>query len=411
MQLNVDNPVALKSEKIINNRLLCTAALTSGAAIATSTALQNIGATLLVFGVLFTPGILVLLKNEIQKPFSIVGLTIGVALLLGAIGTSAASGDAVDFLIKMRAYYLIPFFLVALHNKTARNIFLAGFAAATLLSVVLSILAAWFNYPIFHAIPGDWFIFRTHTYHNFFAAILATGILASLLTNSTARWPRWLLWILFGLISYDIFFLVAGRTGQLVYLVMLTAILLHWKLRVGIAVCTLLVLSVSLLFPILSPVLTKGLADARSDLADYRQGQANTSIGLRLTWHQHSLELIQEKPLIGHGTGSFKTEYARISGAANTPMMSENPHNDYLWLAVELGVFGGLLLVALLLAAAWQGRHLEPAWKSTLYALLLGMGVSTLANSFFTDNISGLAFVLLTCAMLNGPRTEHSTSA
>jgi O-antigen ligase len=89
--------------------------------------------------------------------------------------------------------------------------------------------------------------------------------------------------------------------------------------------------------------------------------------------------------------------------------LSDNPHNDYLLLSVELGIPGGLLLIGLLVAAAWQGRHLLLPWKLTLYSLLFGMGVSTVANSFFTDNTTGLAFVVLSCALLSGPKDRDNS--
>jgi len=390
----------------ISSGILYSAAVVSGGAIPLSTAAQNIGAALFLIAILLKLENSTTILEIIKNPFIATGLTLGTALILGIFWTDAPPKDAFSFILKMRAYYLIPFFYIAMSDFKVRNLFIISFSIATLLSVFLSLLSAWLNLSILHAMPGDWSIFRTHTYHNFFAGILASGIFAVLLNRSLPPAQRGFLWLLFGLISFDIFFLVAGRTGQIVYLLMLIVTLLHWRLRTGLVIGSLLLLVSVFLLPQLSPVVTQGISKASTDLAAFQEGHADTSLGLRLTWHLHSLSLIKERPLLGHGTGSFKTEYARISGASNTPLMSENPHNDYLWLAVELGVLGGLLLVLLMCSAAWQGRVLQPAWRSTLFALLLGMGVATLANSFFTDNISGLAFVLLTCALLSGPRVK-----
>ena len=167
-----------------------------------------------------------------------------------------------------------------------------------------------------------------------------------------------------------------------------------------------MIISFVVLLPKYSSTFDFGIKSAESDWTAYSNGNSNTSVGLRLEWQQNSIRLIREKPFFGHGTGSFEGEYARQIGSNDKLLASQNPHNDYLWLSVELGVMGGLLLLGLLLSAAWQGRNLLLAWKWSLYALLLGMGVSTLANSFFTDNITGLAFVLLTCALLNGPDSK-----
>jgi O-antigen ligase len=163
----------------------------------------------------------------------------------------------------------------------------------------------------------------------------------------------------------------------------------------------------ALVLPKYSSVIQQGLSNAQSDLLAYSQGNANSSVGVRLEWYKNSFKLIQEHPMLGHGTGSFKNEYARISGIVDGPLSSNNPHNDYIWLSIELGLLGAVLLLGLLLTAAWQGRHLDLAWRLTLYAMLTGMGVATLANSFFTDNITGLAFILLACALLNGPKRDE----
>ncbi len=385
------------------NYLAIIATMISGAAIPISTAIQNIGAALLIIAFIQTSNTRSQITNIFLKPFPLAGLFFGVVLVLGISWSSANPSTAWGFVLKMRAYYLAPIFLTVLAAGKVQRYFLISFAAMTLITVILSCASALFNYPIFMAVQGDWFIFRTHTYHNFFAALLGTGILAILISKQIPKKLQILLIVILICISYNILFLVAGRTGQIAYIFMLGLVLLLWNWRLGIVLGLALIAALALVLPNYSPAFSSGLKSAEANLNSYSQGDANTSIGLRLEWQKNSIRLIQERPFLGHGTGSFKGEYERILGSQDKALMSQNPHNDYLWLGVELGVLGPLLLLSLLLAAAWQGRHLQNAWRWTLYALLLGMGISTTANSFFTDNITGLAFVLLTCALLSGP--------
>lgn len=378
--------------------------LISGAAIPTSTAAQNIGTALLIIIFFITPKTWGQIIIAFNQPFSMAGLFLGFILALGTLWSSVTAVAAWGFFLKMRAYYLIPIFLMLISNNKMRNYLLAGFSAATLISVILSCISELLDYQIFMALPGDRFIFRTHTYHNFFAALLGAGILSTILSKKMKEIHQITLSIILLAISYDILFLVSGRTGQIIYLAMIGLVLLLWNWRIGLMICLTLAATLAIMLPNYSPVFVSGLDRVRSDMAAYSQGISNTPVGLRLEWHKNSVRLIQEKPLLGHGTGSFKGEYERILDSEDKTLMSYNPHNDYLWLGVELGLLGPLSLLALLIAAAWQGRHLEPAWKSTLYSLLLGMGVATTANSFFTDNITGLAFVLLSCALLSGPK-------
>lgn len=400
----------MRAFKSKNEILLGAGAVISGFSIPTSTAGQNIG-----FFLLLIAGIISWRQcHEWHKiwrsPFSLAGLSFGVAVIIGSIWSSAAPATALGFIIKLRAYYCIPLMLVCFTKRRARNLFLFSFGAAALLSVSLSCLSAWINYPLVLGEPGDWFVFRTHTYHNFFAALLANCILIVLLIKKPPlNWSIFFITILC-LISYDILFLVSGRTGQIAFIFMTSISLLLWNWKIGLPSIVLASLILTALLPNYSTSFNQGVKSAESDLVGFTQGNADTSVGLRLQWYQVSMKLIAERPFFGHGTGSFKTEYERLRQTDTTLISTVNPHNDYLWLSVELGIGGALLLVSLLLASAWQGRHLKPAWRYSLFALMAGMAVSTMANSFFTDNISGLAFVLMTCALLSGPKINNAST-
>lgn len=390
--------------KKIYSPLIFFAAIISGASIPTSTAAQNIGAALLLLYFFTKLNNFDDIKNASLKPFSIAGLLLGMALILGIFWTTTNNNAAWGFFIKMRAYYLIPIFLLTLSTTGPRNALLLSFAAATIISIIISIVSALFNHPIFMAIPGDWYIFRTHTYHNYFAALLSTGIFAGLLSKKIPPAWRLIATTILLLGSIDILFLVSGRTGQIIYLLMLLLVLIQWNWRLALPIGAFSAIAAFFILMNFSTNIHQGFNKAELDLQSYSNGNSNTSVGLRLEWHKRSMQLIKEKPFFGHGTGSFKDEYARTLEIGDELLASHNPHNDYLWMGVELGFLGIFLLIALLISAAWQGRNLETPWRWVLYAMLAGMGTSTLANSFFTDNITGLAFVLLTCALLNGPK-------
>lgn len=399
-EMNVSQPMI--------RRGLIFAAVLSGASIPISTAGQNLGAALLAGLLVSNTNNWGAIKKACFQPFSIIGLTLGLLLALGSLWTSADFLSAWSFFWKMRAYYFIPIFLVIFSHPKFRNLTLSSFCIFSLITVIISVTSASFNYPVFKGLHGDWFVFKTHTYHNFYAALAVVVLTAIVLTQPLVGYLKAILLALIALTSFDILFLVTGRTGQIVFLCMLALVILMWNFRRGLALLAFLALALTLLLPRYSTSFEEGVSNAKSDLLAYSSGNANTPIGLRLAWHKNSVALIMESPLFGHGTGSFKTEYTKVPATETNALLSENPHNDYLWLSVELGLPGGMLLLALLLAAAWQGRTLLPPWKWTLYALLLGMGVSTLANSFFTDNTTGLAFVVLSCALLNGPRRRQN---
>ena len=387
--------------------LLLFAAALAGFAIPISTAAQNIGGGLLLIAFLLNPRALQFNKQILFQPFAIAGLLLATALVLGTLWTSVSQSEAWGFILKMRAYYLIPVFLCLFCGTKVRNALLIGFACGALLSVSAAFVSYLFEYPMRVGVHGDWAVFRTHTYHNYFAGLLAVGVLAGLLHGKFLGWHKWLAWCVFAFVTHNILFVVPGRTGQIIFLMMLGFLLVLWRWRVGLMLGLVIVLTTALILPQYSSAVKLGVAKAQTDMQEYSKGNTDTSIGLRLIWLKDTQQMILAKPWIGYGTGSFKQEYSNYSGVTTGLRATSNPHNDYIWLSIELGIMGGVLLLGLLGAAAWQGRHLQRPWRFTLFAMLVGMGVSTLANSFFTDNITGLAFVLLTCALLNGPKKDE----
>ncbi|WP_028116192.1 PglL family O-oligosaccharyltransferase [Ferrimonas senticii] len=84
--------------------------------------------------------------------------------------------------------------------------------------------------------------------------------------------------------------------------------------------------------------------------------------GYRTTLYSQSFELIAEKPLLGHGIGSFPSVYTEKLADAyqqdpSTPMMTQistHPHNELLFWGVEAGL---LPVMALLAFALWFSVH------------------------------------------------------
>lgn len=378
-------------------------ALTAGVAIPISTAAENIGAALLLLA-----GVLCFVSwpqliTVLRRPFVVVALVLSALLALATLWSPVSAREAWGFVLKMRMYWLVPFFILALQREHAKWL-LIGFLGATGLSVLLSIGSAWMAYPIFKAAPGNWFIFRTHTYHNFFAGLLAVYFLVCIL-SANYKWGMLKLLYLGGLLLcvYDIFFLVQGRSGQLATLAMLALVpVIRWP-KFGVPICVISLIFALIGLSYLSDNFAFRLQQAQNEVQMYEQGQIETSVGLRLSFYENSLKLINESPIFGHGTGAYQHEYKRLTGYTDSVRVQGHPHNDFLFLAIQAGLLAPLLLCLLLVSAMWEGRSLVFSWRCGLLALQVGMFIATLANSFFTDNITGVAYVLLTVALLSGP--------
>jgi O-antigen ligase len=122
---------------------------------------------------------------------------------------------------------------------------------------------------------------------------------------------------------------------------------------------------------------------------------ASTSNGLRLAYWRLSIRSISEAPFFGHGTGStlelFTREAEGKSGEWGN--IIRNPHNQTLYVAIQWGMLGCLVLYAM-----WY-FHLQ-LFRGSLLASWIGLVIvvqnfiSSLFNSHLFDFHEGWVYVL-----------------
>jgi O-antigen ligase len=96
------------------------------------------------------------------------------------------------------------------------------------------------------------------------------------------------------------------------------------------------------------------------------------SAASRLVFWRAALDLFAERPLLGHGPGSYRVEIGRFAGDG-ARLIALDAHQDFLQTLAETGLAGGVALVwliAVALRAARAGDH-ERAWAFALAAVLL----------------------------------------
>ncbi len=144
------------------------------------------------------------------------------------------------------------------------------------------------------------------------------------------------------------------------------------------------------------PTSTAQVAGRFADLSPTSTEYANNSVSWRKELWQRMLPYAGERPVAGHGIGSFlplsNTEIGmydysfQADGQAAT-YLEIYPHNDYLLLLIELGVGGVLLWIVFLLACAataWQARRVEGLRP---YAIGVAAIVVALIAIAATDNV------------------------
>jgi O-antigen ligase len=209
--------------------------------------------------------------------------------------------------------------------------------------------------------------------------------------------------ILFILSTYNLFFIVAGRTGQLnfILLMLLFCIQKLNKTKIVVALIILFVFLMSFMYFSDKAVrIIEGISETRNYLQS-DVGETNTSMGLRLSFWKNALKMIADKPLFGHGTGSYVNHYGE------TIAQRGNPHNEFLMITVQLGLTGLLLFLAFLYSQYKHSLQLENENKFFAQGLLLSLISNSFFNSSFLDFTEGHWFaVMIALCSLTSPQLE-----
>jgi hypothetical protein len=172
----------------------------------------------------------------------------------------------------------------------------------------------------------------------------------------------------------NVAFVALGRTSVVVVMVLFALLgLRHFKRR-ALAAFAAAGVAVAAIAWSTSPYLRSRVTHIAEELDGSHADLNETSAGLRVGFWKMSVKVIGEAPLLGHGTGSTDAMFARAAAADPTaPTGATNPHNQILAIAIPLGLFGAILLLAM-----W-GAHLR---MFLLPGSAAWIGLSVIAENF-----------------------------
>jgi O-antigen ligase len=212
--------------------------------------------------------------------------------------------------------------------------------------------------------------------------------------------PKWITGLLAIASLANVFLFLDGRSGYAVGLVVLGLAamwLMPKKIRLmalfGVPTIVLLLLFIG------SNHLQERASKIFFEAQDYgANGKIESSSGWRLHAWRRSVEAIAEKPLTGHGVGSWTTTVKRIEGEKANIIFGEglasNPHQEYLLWGVELGVFGSILLMFLIYCIIRDALNFEKSISRATISVALAMGVACSFNSALYDSMIGDFFCI-----------------
>ncbi len=144
-----------------------------------------------------------------------------------------------------------------------------------------------------------------------------------------------------------------------------------------------------------SPFLQHRVASLSSEINNYQAANERSSAAERLEFWKKSLGFIIEAPLIGHGTGSITAQYRRAAAEQTgvSAVITANPHNQTIAVAIQLGLAGTVVLLALWIAHL-QLFGVAGLWAWAGLVIVVQNVVGSLFNSNLFDFTHGWAYVI-----------------
>jgi len=193
----------------------------------------------------------------------------------------------------------------------------------------------------------------------------------------------------------NMLFIATGRTALVVVLVLFGVFAALHLTRRGMALvftAAVVVISISWFS---SPYLRARIEAIRTELTLYETADIRTSSGERVEFAKRSLEFIREAPVIGHGTGTIRAQFAKaaIGKTGAEGVAAANPHNQTFAVGIQLGLIGIALLWAMWIAhlLLFRGGGLV-AWIGLV--VVVQNIVGSAFNSHLFDFLQGWTYVV-----------------
>ena len=370
-------------------------------AIYLSTSLAIILSALLGLLWLLSAQFMVLPDTLNKNPVAVWSLLLFLCFIFGLCYGNATFGEAFSMLKKYRELLFIPVLISFLTTESYRSWAWKAFVIASVLILLISYLMEFGVLDLNR--QGDP-AFKSRITHSILISFFAFFCVHKAYDGN--RYAK-LYWVLFILSVYNLFFIVEGRTGQITatLLFLLFAAQRFTKKMLLLAVfVTAILLALFFAFSDKATRINEGVVNIQSDLKpDVKQ--IPSSMGQRYMMWRYSLKLIAEKPLLGHGTGSFTKEYQRV--ASNELFLSRNPHNEFLMIGVQLGILGLLVFLGFLASQYYCAKKLPDNEKWLAQGLLLSLIVTSLFNSPLLDHTEGHWFTSMIALCFAALQSEH----
>ena len=200
-------------------------------------------------------------------------------------------------------------------------------------------------------------------------------------------------------------FITGGRAGQVMYFAMLVIVVFQYFPKntfKALLVSSFVLALTSSTFYLNSKIFSDRVDLAIIELSDYKN-HTKRSTGIRISTAIVSWDIFKENPIIGVGTGDYRTEFIKFSdkkefGLTNflNGIMTYNPHNMYILILIQFGLVGLLsLLYIFYIQIRIATKSNEEFVRKIGIALPLLYLLIMLSDSYLMVHMTGLLFVFI----------------
>ena len=359
-----------------------------------SPSLRSIFLVLALVSVLFNPNCNQYLIYAFNTYWARSALLLVGFVALACLWSPAPFASQMAVLGKYSKLLYLPIFAVGFINPKTRTWSLNAYLAAMVITAFIALLKSYNIIPAFHSEDVNK-IFYNHIVTGFMMAS-ACYIAALEFFKSDGKAKIVYVFVVF-ITSYQILFLNTGRTGYVIYLLLMGVLCLQ-KLSLKKALIGLLGLAFLMLTAYgLSPTMQAGVKSLINDTHSFKASNATSSIGFRFRFHEYAQSLFLTHPVIGIGTGAFQYSYARDQPVEQWGDRLNEPHSQY-WLTLsEQGIIGFIFLFGFLGSLFWGSIKLSG--ESMILGLLIAFCFGAFSDSILF--YSPLGFLLIFFSALN----------
>jgi O-antigen ligase len=328
-------------------------------------------------------------------------------MLLSFLWTEAAISDALTAMNKhARLLWLLAVFYL-LQSKNDATRVLKLLIIGQLFVVVCSYLL-WMGVPIPWAKSGNEAglgILFTSTLEQPIMSTVMLSLIWFYRGNFPSKWAQALIWLIMLLTLGNVLFIMTGRTGYLVTLLFIF-IAAYFILPLRFRILSIIIpIILGFMLMTLPTRFQSRVTDLISDIRNYQPNKTVVGQATRIDQWRLSILSFSEKPLIGHGVGSWKENYLRLGGIEKTPLLQ--PHQEYLLWAVESGTIGLFLIIGFYISLIRDAFQLPKMESQALIAVTAIAAVTGLMNCpLFGVQIGEFFLTIFAALLVQGRRDE-----